>query len=102
MSVSKNPSKTTVEDLSNLPENQDFPGYYSSMCGGNTITEKNPHFAGQGHDSEATHDVVAGNITWTGIVHDVPVLPGSSDESHVETDDKGSGYTPAARTWKEL
>lgn len=102
MSVSKNPDKCTVENLSSLPENQNFPGYYSSMGGGNMVTEKNPHFAGHGTDSEASHDVVAGNVDWVGNMQEVPVLPGPSSESHVETDEKGSGYSPAARTWKEL
>jgi hypothetical protein len=96
------PEKSTAKDLSDTPEAQAFPAYYSSMAGGNTITEKNPHFAGHGEDSEATHDVVAKSITWTGVIHDVPVLPGPSDESHVETDEKGSGYSPAAHVWKEI
>lgn len=96
------PEKPTCKDLSDAPEAQAFPGYYSSMGGGNMVTEKNPHFAGQGQDSEATHDVVAGNVDWVGNVQHVAVLPGPSDESHVETDEKGSGYSPSPHTWKEL
>ena len=101
--VSKNPDKNTVTDLSSLPENQNFPAYYSSMAGGNMVTEKNPHFGGQGSDSEASHDVVAGNVDWVGNMQEVPVLPpDGKDTSHLTTDEKGSGYTPHPRTWKEL
>jgi hypothetical protein len=97
------PEKPTTTDLSNLPENQGFPAYNSSMAGGNTITNKDPRFAGQGTDSEATHDVVAGNLHSFGDAHDVPVLPGSkAPESGLGTDVKDSGYTPSALTWKEV
>ena len=96
------PEKPTTKDLSSLPENQDFPGYGSSMSGSNLITAKNEHFAGQGSDSEATHDIIAGRLTDFGDVQHTPVLPGPSAESHVNTDEKGSGYSPAAHVWKEL
>jgi hypothetical protein len=98
------PEKSTCKDLSDTPEAQAFPAYYSSMAGGNMVTEKNPHFAGKGEDSEATHDVVAGNVDWVGNVQEVPILPGPSDESDLDSHEheKGSGYSPSARAWKEI
>jgi hypothetical protein len=96
------PEKPTCKDLSDIPEGQAFPAFYSSMAGGNMVTDKNPHFAGQGRDSEATHDVVAGDVDWVGSAQNVPVLPGPSDDSHVHTDETGGGYTPHPHTWKEL
>jgi hypothetical protein len=105
MTVSKDPNKVTVKDLSSLPENQSFPAYHSSMAGGNMTTTKNPHFAGQGTDSEATHDVVAGNVDWVGNIQNVPVLPGPDavGDSHLSTDEKGSnGHDSAIHPWKEI
>lgn len=97
------PEKPTCKDLSSLPENQDFPAYHSSMAGGNMTTAKNPHFAGQGTDSEASHDVVAGNVDWVGNIQNTPVLPGpETPAGDLSTDEEGSGYSPSARTWKEL
>jgi hypothetical protein len=102
MSISKDPAKPTTKDLSDTPEAQSFPSYFSSMAGGNMVTEKNPHFAGQGTDSEASHDVVAGDVDWVGSQQHVPVLPGDKTPAgELDTDEKGSGYTPSARTWKE-
>ena len=94
--------KPTTKDLGDTKELAAFPSYYSSQAGGNMVTEKNPYFAGKGEDSEGTHDVVAGNVDWVGNIQEVPVLPGPSDESHVETDEKGSGYSPSAHVWKEI
>lgn len=103
MSLSKDPKKVTVEDLSGIPENQNFPAYHSSMAGGNMVTEKNPHFSGQGTDSEATHDVIAGDVDWVGNAQNTPDLPGpATPAGELSTDETGSGYTPSPRTWKEL
>jgi hypothetical protein len=99
------PAKPTTRDLSDIPENQAFPAYYSSQAGGNMVTEKNPHFGGRGSDTEAVHDVTAANMTDFGNEQHTPVLPGpevENTDSEVNVDEKGSGYTPAARTWKEL
>jgi hypothetical protein len=96
------PEKPTTKDLSDTPEAQAFPSYYSSMGGGNMVTEKNPHFAGQGTDSEATHDVVAGNVDWVGNEQHAPVFGADkTPASDLDVDEKGSGYTPSARTWKD-
>lgn len=97
------PAKPTTKDLSGTPELQDFPAYDASMAGGNMVTDKNKHFAGQGTDSEATHDVIAGNVNWVGDAQHAPVLPGpSTPASDLDVDEKGSGYSPSARTWKEI
>jgi hypothetical protein len=73
------------------------------MAGGNTITDKDAHFAGQGTPSEATSDVVAKNVQYVGFSHDPPVLPGNeTSASDLGTDEKGTGYSPAAPAWKEL
>lgn len=97
------PEKATTRDLSEIAENQDFPAYDSSMAGSNMVTEKNPHFAGQGSDSEATHDVVAASANWAGNMHNTPVLPGSdTPASDLDTDEPGSSYAPHPREWKEI
>jgi|ERR1700722_170071 len=97
------PAKPTTKDLSDTPEAKNFPAYNSSMAGGNMVTEKNPHFAGQGTDSEASHDVVAGNVDWVGNIQHAPVLPGApTPESDLKNYETGSGYTPKPRKWKEL
>jgi hypothetical protein len=96
------PSKPTTQDLSSLPENQSFPSYFSSMAGGNMVTEKSPFFAGRGSDTEAVHDVTAASMTDFGNEQHTPVLPGP-DAVEVKPDDvKAGGYSPSARTWKEL
>lgn len=103
MSLSKDPNKLTVEDLSATPEAKNFPSYFSSMGGGNMITEKSPHFAGQGTDSEASHDVVAKDVDWVGYMQEAPVLTNDkTPEGNVSTDDKGSGFKPTPMTWKEI
>lgn len=92
-----------MKDLSDIPENKEFPAYHSSMAGGNMVTEKNPHFAGQGSPSEATDDITAKDIDWVGYSHDTPVLPGEETPGEdLDVFEKGTGYTPTARTWKEL
>jgi hypothetical protein len=97
------PAKPTTKDLSGTKELSRFPSFDSSQAGGNTITEKNPDFGGQGSDSEATHDVVFHELTDFGNVHPTPDLPGpETPASSLDVDEKGSGYTPSARTWKEL
>lgn len=96
------PTKPTTHDLSNLPENQNFPAYHSSMAGGNSITDKDENFGGRGTPSEGTKDVVARNISYVGYSHDTPDLPGP-DAVEVKPDDvKAGGYSPSGRTWKEL
>jgi hypothetical protein len=96
------PAKPTTKELSDTRELQKFPAFNSSMIGGNTVTDKNPDFAGQGSDSEATHDVVAHEVDYVGFSHPTPVLPGpETPASDLEVDEKGSGYTPSARAWKE-
>lgn len=103
MAVSKNPGKVTVEDLSNLKELQNFPSYNSSMAGGNTVTDKDPNFAGQGIPSETTEDVTAHNVSYVGQSHDtVELTAEKTPEGDVSTDEKSTGYTPSARAWKEL
>jgi hypothetical protein len=103
MSLSKNVSRPTTEDLSDIKELKSFPGFDSSMLGGNTITDKNPDFAGQGSDSEATHDVVAHSLSYAGYSHATPALPGpDAVTGHVGTDEKGDGYSPQHPAWKEL
>lgn len=104
MSVSKDPNKITVEVLSGMPENQAFPSFHSSMAGGNTITEKDPYFGGRGSRSEATHMVMAHELHDFGDITDTPVLAAESEskEAELNTDEKGSGYTPTPRAWKEL
>jgi hypothetical protein len=96
------PAKPTTHDLSDLPENRAFPAYNSSMAATNTITKKNPNFGGQGTDSEATHDVVAGDVNWIGGAHDTPELPGPDAVATRPDDVKAGGYGPSARTWKEI
>jgi hypothetical protein len=101
------PAKPTTRDLSDLPENKDFPSYSSSQAGTNTITNKDPNFGGRGSDSEATHDVVAGNVSWIGDAHDTPDLPGSeavTDKSlSVEiAESAGPGFDSPQRTWKGM
>jgi hypothetical protein len=98
------PGKPTTRDLSDLPENKDFPGYHSSMAGGNMVTNKDTRFSGQGTDSEATHDVVAGEVRWTGDAHDVPVFSDTGTSApDLDVDEKGSGGAPStASTWKGL
>lgn len=95
------PEKPTTKDVSEIPENQDFPAYHSSMAGGNMVTDKSPYFAGQGADSEGSHDVIAHNVDYVGFSHPTPVLPGPvTPESELDTDEKGSGYSPSPLTWK--
>jgi hypothetical protein len=100
------PAKPTTRDLSDIPENKPFPSYDSSMAGGNMITEKNPHFAGRGSDSEAVHDVVMATMTDFGNQQSPPVLPGAEAEGadgDVGVDVHATGYSPASpRSWKEL
>ena len=98
------PQEPTTKDLSDLPAGQGFPSYCSSMAGSNMVSEKNPHFSGQGTDSEASHDVVAADVDWVGNIQKAPVFthevtPPASD---LETDEKGTGYSPAPCEWKEL
>jgi hypothetical protein len=96
------PEKPTTKDLSDTKELKSFPSYYSSMAAGNTVTDKDPNFAGQGTPSEATQDVIAKNVSYVGYAHEPPVLPGPDAETgDVNTDVKDSGYTPSALTWKE-
>jgi hypothetical protein len=104
MSTSKGfEGQPTVENLSHLPENENWPSYYSSMAGGNMVTKKNPHFAGQGSDTEATHDVVAGNVDWVGNIQAAPILTDEpSVEGDIHTDNKGSGYSPGGTDWTVL
>lgn len=103
MSSSKNYQKPTTEDLSNIAELDGFPAFSSSMAGGATVTDKNPHFAGQGSDSEASHDVTTSNVDYGGYGHNTPDLPGArTPASDLDTDEKGSGYSPSPRTWKDI
>lgn len=97
------PEKPTIKDLSDLPENQDFPAYHSSMGGGNMVTNKSKFFSGQGTDSEATHDVIAGDVDWEGSSQDPAVLPGpETPASDLDTGLKSSGYSQPSHDWKEL
>jgi hypothetical protein len=97
------PEKTTTKDLSGIPENQDFPAYSASMQNGNTVTNKSEFFSGQGTNSEASHDVVSHTMVVWGESHDTPALPGpATPASDLSVDEKGSGYSPVPRTWKEL
>lgn len=97
------PQEPTTKDLSDLPAGQGFPSYGSSMAGSNMVSEKNPHFSGQGTDSEATHDVVASDVDWVGNIQKAPTLPGEQTPAgDLKTDEKGSGYSPAPCEWKEL
>jgi hypothetical protein len=106
MSASKDYHKATVEDLSGTPVLKRFPAFNSSMAGGNMVSEKLDEgiFAGCGSDSEATHDVVAGNVDWVGNVQGVPELPGPDavGHDHLDTDNKGSGYSPGGTDWTVL
>lgn len=97
------PEQPTTRDLSQTPELEGFPAFDSSMLGGNTVTDKNPHFAGQGSDSEATHDVVAHSLSYAGYSHPTPELPGpETPDGELSTDEHGTGYTPEPRQWKEI
>lgn len=97
------PEQPTTKNLSDSKELKNFPGFGSSMGGGNMITEKDPNFGGQGSDSEASHDVVAHKMTDFGDIQHTPDLPGPvTPESDLDTGSKGNGYTPSARTWKEI
>jgi hypothetical protein len=103
------PAKPTTRDLSDLPENKGFPAYNASMAGTNTITNKDPNFGGRGSDSEATHDVVAGNVNWIGDAHDTPDLPGPeavTDKNLAvgvpESAESGLGMGSPQRTWKGM
>lgn len=103
MSSSKNISKATTEDLSSTKELAGFPSFNASMLGGNTVTNKDPNFSGQGSDSEATHDIAARDLDYAGYGHNTPDLPGAkTPASDLDVDEKGSGYAPSARSWKEL
>jgi hypothetical protein len=96
------PEKPTTKDLSDTRELAGYPSFSSSMGAGNMVTEKNPHFSGQGTDSEATHDVVAGDVDWVGNQQHAPELPGAKTPAgDLKTDEKGSGYTPSALAWKD-
>lgn len=96
------PEKPTTKDLSDLKELKKFPGFDSSMAATNTITDKDPNFAGQGTPSEATTDVVAKNVSYVGYSHETPDLPGpDAVKGETGTDAKADGYTPSARTWKD-
>lgn len=97
------PEKPTTKDLSDTRELKGFPGYNSSMAGGNMVTDKDQNFAGRGSDSEATHDVAAASMTDFGNAHTTPVLPGSEavGDTSLGVDEKGSGYSPSAHTWKD-
>ncbi len=96
--------KPTTKDLSDIKELAGYPSYGSSMAGGNMVTEKNPHFAGRGSDSEASHDVVAGGVDWVGNQQETPRLPGPDavGDDRLKTDEKGSGFTASPLSWKEL
>lgn len=105
MTASENYMQPTTKDLSGIPENQGFPAYDSSMHAGNTISAKNPHFAGQGTDSEATHDVVESSDPGVvGNVQHVPVLPGTkTPASQTDVDEKGTPGGPLHHTpWKVI
>lgn len=95
--------KPTTKDLSDLPENKGFPAYHSSMAATNTVTDKDPNFAGRGTPSEATQDVVAKDVSYVGYSHDVPDLPGPEavGDSALGVDEKGKGYNPTPLTWKD-
>lgn len=94
--------KPTTKDLSSTKELASFPSFYSSMAATNTVTDKDPNFAGQGTPSEASQDVVTKNVSYVGYSHATPVLPGpAASASDLGTDEKGSGYTPSALTWKD-
>jgi hypothetical protein len=97
------PQKPTVRDLSDLKELKSFPSFSSSMAGGNMVTQKSEDFAGQGSDSEASHDVVAREMTDFGNAQKTPDLPGpETPASELGTAEKGTGWTPAPPAWKEL
>ncbi len=100
------PEKPTTQDLSDIPVLKRFPSMQSSMGGGNMVTEKldDGIFAGQGSDSEATHDVVAADVDWVGNIQHAPDLPGpmAVGDGDLKTDEKGSGYTPKPLSWKGL
>lgn len=97
------PEKPTTHDLSDIKELKHFPSFNSSMAGTNTITDKDPNFAGQGTPSEASSDVVAKNVSYVGFSHNPPDLPGAeTTASEVDVDTKSTGYTPSPLTWKEL
>lgn len=97
------PQEPTTKDLSDLPAGQGFPSYCSSMAGSNMVSEKNPHFAGQGSDSEASHDVVAADVDFAGNIQKAPVLDDAKTPAgDLKTDEKGSSYSPAPCEWKEL
>lgn len=107
MSSSPNYQKPTTQDLSDLPENQNFPAYHSSQAGGNMVTEKSPFFSGRGSDTEAVHDVSASNMTDFGNEQNPPDLPGpdavTDKNLNVDTDKGTSGYrTPPPRVWKDF
>ena len=103
MSASKDISSPTVENLSHLPENQNWPSYFSSMAGGNMITKKNPHFAGQGSDTEAVHDVAEAGMTDFGNIQEAPALTDEpNNDSQLSTDEKGSGYSPGSPSWEAV
>lgn len=96
------PEQPTTKDLSDIKELKKFPSFQASMAGGNMVSDKDKNFAGQGSDSEASHDVVAGDVSWVGSAQNVPDLPGpETPASELGTDEKGSGYSPSAHTWKD-
>ena len=103
------PAKPTTHDLSDLPENKGFPAYHASMAGGNSVTDKDPSFAGRGTPSEATAGVVAKGVSYVGFSHDTPGLPGPeavTDKSLDVDVDKSAEYGPGMgspqRTWKGM
>jgi hypothetical protein len=94
--------KPTTKDLSDIAELKKFPSFQSSMAGGNMVSDKDKNFAGQGSDSEASHDVVAGDVSWVGSAQNVPDLPGpETPAADLAVDEKGKGYSPTPLTWKD-
>jgi len=98
------PEKPTCKDLSDTKELKRFPGFNSSMAATNTITDKNPDFAGQGTPSESTQDVVARTTSYVGYSHPTADLPGPEavSDSELHTDEKGSGYSPTTPAWETI
>jgi hypothetical protein len=95
--------KPTTKDLSDTKELKGFPAFHSSMAATNTVTDKDPNFAGRGTPSEATQDVVAKDVSYVGYSHEVPDLPGPEavGDSALGAKEKGTSYSPSAHTWKD-
>ena len=95
------PAKPTTQDLSDrMPKG--WPSFNASMAGGNMVTQP-PPFGAPGSDSEATHDVVAGDSDWIGDAHYVPdlVAEAKNTGTHTVSAAEQPAARPRARAWRK-